>query len=112
MPLWLQGKLTTSTQLSCISCKVFVLCSQPIVCRPWATEQLREAGEFHRNLRRLWFDTHVHDDGAFQLLRQHVGDQHLIFGTNFAGWDQAEGADPPQVQDVDLVGNARRLLRV
>lgn len=80
--------------------------------RPWVTSELREQGAFHRSLQRLWFDTHVHDHAAFKLLREHVGDDHLVFGTNFAGWDQDQGDSPPDLTDIDLAGNALRLLRL
>jgi len=80
--------------------------------RPWVPEELREKGALKQQLRRLWFDTHVHDDDAFQLLRKHCGDDHLVFGSNFAGWDQEQRDNPPVLADIDLVGNARRLLRV
>jgi len=80
--------------------------------RPWVPEELRGPGELHRRLRRLWLDTHVHDNGTLQLLREHVGDEHLVYGTNFAGWDQEQGENPPNLSGLDLLGNARRLLRL
>lgn len=80
--------------------------------RPWVPPELRAPGEFHRRLRRLWLDTHVHDDGTLQLLRKHCGDDHLVFGTNFAGWDQEQGDTAPNLAGLDLAGNARRLLRL
>mmetsp|Transcript_43943 Transcript_43943/g.116128 ORF Transcript_43943/g.116128 Transcript_43943/m.116128 type:complete len:346 (-) Transcript_43943:536-1573(-) len=80
--------------------------------RPWVPGTLREPGALHSALRRIWVDTHVHDDGAFQLIRKHLGDDRLVFGTNFAGWDQAEGPSPPVLDGVDVLGNAKRLLRL
>jgi aminocarboxymuconate-semialdehyde decarboxylase len=58
--------------------------------RPWASTALREDGAFDALLHRLWFDVHVHSDESLQLLKQHVNQQHLVFGTNFAGWDQQD----------------------
>jgi len=80
--------------------------------RPWVPDTLRGQGNLQKQLQRLWFDTHVHDDGALRLLREWCGDEHLIFGTNFAGWDQEQGENPPITSGIDLTGNARRLLRL
>lgn len=78
--------------------------------RPWASQSMKKDGAFEEMLSRLWFDTHLNDDRALALLTQVVGPDRLVFGTNFAGWDQPEdghhGAVPPA-----LAGNARRLLR-
>ena len=49
--------------------------------RAWVSKDLQPRGAFNEALRRLWFDTHVHDDIALQALRGHVGDSHLVFGT-------------------------------
>jgi aminocarboxymuconate-semialdehyde decarboxylase len=79
--------------------------------RPWAPEALRPDGAFEAALRRLWFDAHVHDPRALRLLREVVGEERLVMGTNFAGWDQGEpGGDGPLAERMD--GNARRLLRL
>mmetsp|Transcript_59457 Transcript_59457/g.192257 ORF Transcript_59457/g.192257 Transcript_59457/m.192257 type:complete len:225 (+) Transcript_59457:1508-2182(+) len=80
--------------------------------RPWVLAELHGKSALREQFRRLWFDTHMHDDGALRLLREHCGDRHLVFGTNFAGWDQEQGENPPDVAGIDLVGNARRLLRL
>ena len=78
--------------------------------RPWATEAMKKDGAFEAALRRLWYDTHLNDDRALALLTQVVGPDHLVYGTNFAGWDQPdEGAHGPS--SPALAGNARRLLR-
>ncbi len=77
--------------------------------RPWASEALRQDGAFEALLQRLWFDIHVHAEDSLDLLQQHVNPAHLVFGTNFAGWDQQPGdlrADAAPYAD-----NARRLLR-
>ena len=77
--------------------------------RPWASEALRQDGAFENLLQRLWFDTHLHSLEALALLQQHVNNDHLVFGTNFAGWDQ----QPYNVREeaAPFADNARRLLR-
>jgi aminocarboxymuconate-semialdehyde decarboxylase len=80
--------------------------------RPWSPAALRAEGAFEERLRRLWFDTHLNSDGALALLTAAVGDDRLLYGTNFAGWDApdiaetAAHAPPPKLAD-----NARRFLR-
>ena len=78
--------------------------------RPWATESMKKDGAFESMLRRFWFDAHLNDDGATRLLVEKVGLDRVVFGTNFAGWDQPEDGDhgivPPEYAD-----NARRMLR-
>lgn len=76
--------------------------------RTWASPALRENG-FAHYYRRLWFDTHVHDEGALELLIGHAGTERLVFGTNFAGWDSGAKEVP---SGIDLAGNAARLLRL
>jgi aminocarboxymuconate-semialdehyde decarboxylase len=76
--------------------------------RPWSHGALREPGAFEARLKQLWFDNHVHDTRALQLLESTVGRDRLVLGTNFAGWDQpAEGnrIDAPSW----LADNARQL---
>jgi len=76
--------------------------------RPWAREH---PVDFRAGLRRLWFDQHVHDDGALALLEDAVGRDRLVVGTNLAGWDAPTEPDHiPYVADYDA--NARRLLRL
>jgi len=78
--------------------------------RPWATEAMKKDGAFEAMLRRIWFDAHLNDDDAFDLLVRKVGIDRVVYGTNFAGWDQPadghHGPVPPELAD-----NARRLLR-
>lgn len=78
--------------------------------RPWATESMKKDGAFESMLRRFWFDAHLNDEGATRLLIEKVGIDRVVFGTNFAGWDQPDdgnhGVVPPEYAD-----NARRLLR-
>ena len=78
--------------------------------RPWATAALTQEGTFDALLHRLWFDVHVHDADSLALLKQRVNPEHLVFGTNFAGWDQQQH----DVRDeaAPYTPNARKLLRV
>jgi aminocarboxymuconate-semialdehyde decarboxylase len=78
--------------------------------RPWASAEMKKDGAFETALRRFWFDAHLNDERALRLLTENVGPDRLVYGTNFAGWDQPEeaahGPLPPEWAD-----NARRLLR-
>ena len=80
--------------------------------RSWVPDHLRHEGAFEEALAHLWFDIHVHDDRVLDFFRGLVGDQRLVLGTNFAGWDQHDlssgfAADlRPKLAD-----NAKRLLR-
>ena len=78
--------------------------------RAWAPTALRADGAFEAALRRLWFDTHVHAPRSFAMLREIVGDDRLVFGTNFAGWDQGTAGDVRAFAS-PFADNARRLLR-
>ena len=82
--------------------------------RPWSHGDLRADGGFDRRLARLWFDDHVHDEGARALLLDLVGPERLVTGTNFAGWDAPhERAELPTGERAErLATNARRLLRL
>ena len=79
--------------------------------RPWASNALKADGAFEERLSRIWFDNHLNSNGALELLTSLVGDDRLVFGTNFAGWDAPDdlAAHSP---DAKLAENARRLLRV
>ncbi len=77
--------------------------------RPWASEALKKDGAFQALLNRLWFDIHVHADDSLELLKTHVNNDRLVFGTNFAGWDQQPGNVREQARE--YADNARRLLR-
>jgi len=79
--------------------------------RPWSQGALREPGAFEARLRRLWFDNHVNDPASVDLLETRVGTEHLVLGTNFAGWDQPPVAHDPGPKSLHLADNARRLLR-
>ena len=78
--------------------------------RPWATESMKKDGAFEKMLTRLWYDAHVTDPSALALLRTWVGNDRIVHGTNFAGWDQPEDGQHGEVDPV-WAGNARRLLR-
>lgn len=81
--------------------------------RPWAPSFLRIEGAFEARLRRLWFDTHVHDERSLKLLLEVVGGERLVYGSNFAGWDQISNCRQEALAiPADLAGNARRLLRL
>lgn len=77
--------------------------------RPWAREELRADGAFEALLHRLWFDIHVHAPESVALLRSRVNTERLLFGTNFAGWDQQPGDVREEARP--YADNARRLLR-
>ncbi|WP_169309988.1 amidohydrolase family protein [Aeromicrobium marinum] len=63
----------------------------------------------NEHLQRLWFDVHVHSDEADALVRRTLPTDHLVFGSNFGGWDSER---PPNHLDPALTSNARRLLRL
>jgi aminocarboxymuconate-semialdehyde decarboxylase len=78
--------------------------------RAWAPAAIRPDGAFEERLARLWYDVHVHDARALALLRGVVGDARLVYGTNFAGWDEAAPAPLGDLGET-LARNAARLLR-
>lgn len=76
--------------------------------RPWARERPTDV---LAGLRRLWFDQHVHDARALVLLEERVGPDHLVLGTNLAGWDAP--TEPHELRHrPGYDANARRLLRL
>ncbi len=81
--------------------------------RPWVPEWLVENGVEHY-LRRLWLDTHVHDERSLRLLTDVVGTDRLVLGTNFAGWDDGGESAVTEVAELmpTLSANATRLLRL
>ena len=78
--------------------------------RSWSPLELRPPGAFAERLKRLWYDTHLGDADALDLLVRTVGTERLTFGTNFAGWDQPKDGAYDVSLDM-LADNARRLLR-
>ena len=81
--------------------------------RPWARDELRAEGAVADRLARFWWDAHVGGPRALRSLLDAFGADHLVAGTNLAGWDQTLD---PSWGDPDLAGtlddNARRLLRL
>jgi aminocarboxymuconate-semialdehyde decarboxylase len=88
-------------------CGRFALAAQK---RPWSTGAKREAGAFEAQLKRLWFDNHLHSRAAVRFLEDTVGRERLVLGTNFAGWDQPASGEHLGAPTW-LADNARRLLR-
>lgn len=78
--------------------------------RAWVPDHLKADGAFAEQMRRIWFDIHMHDDRAVQLLAERVGTDRFVYGTNFAGWDAPSVFIPPAIE-APLADNARRLLR-
>ena len=84
--------------------------ARAVAKRSWASKALRDNG-FAHYYRRIWFDTHVHDERSLQLLVDHAGPDRLVYGTNFAGWDSGGDHGPGELVDT-LTLNAERLLRI
>ena len=74
----------------------------------WAPESVRSEG-FPAQLKKLWFDAHVDGDAAMARLREVMGDDRLVYGTNFGGWDTPHAADDLAAA---LTPNAEKLLRL
>lgn len=88
--------------------------ARAVAKRPWASKALRDNG-FEHYYRRIWFDTHVHDELSLELLVAHAGTERLVYGTNFAGWDSGaaeEPGGPAGELGTTLAANASRLLRL
>ena len=58
--------------------------------RSWVPMNLRADGAFEEEIRKLWYDSHVHSNDSLNLLEKIVGNDRIVYGTNFAGWDQPE----------------------
>ena len=81
--------------------------------RPWTPEHLKADGAFESQFSRLWFDVHVHNSDSFNLLRKWANKDHLLFGTNFSGWDhQFDNLNEVLSTDIDFADNARKFLRI
>lgn len=78
--------------------------------RKWGPDHLQADGAFEEQLKRLWYDIHIHDDRSLELLAERVGTERMVYGTNFAGWDAPKTFHAPTF-DAALADNARRLLR-
>ena len=80
--------------------------------RPWGPEALAPPGAVAERLRRLWWDAHVGGPNSLAALLAAFGPDHLVAGTNLAGWDQS--LDPSHgdaALAARLDANAWRLLR-
>ena len=76
--------------------------------RGWAPQSVLENG-FRHEVRKLWFDAHVEGRGARDLLVEAVGQDRLVYGTNFGGWDTPTSTS---AFDASLTTNAEKLLRL
>ena len=76
--------------------------------RDWAPEGVKKNG-FVNELKRLWFDAHVHGEKSQKMLFDLIGEDRLVYGTNFGGWDTLK-----KLEDFapDLTSNAKKLLRL
>lgn len=54
--------------------------------RPWGKDLLKR--DFDDNWKQFFFDCLLHDQVALNYLLQSEGADRVIFGTNFAAWDQ------------------------
>ena len=79
--------------------------------RAWVPERLRPEGAFEEELRKLWYDSHVHSENSLQLLEKTVGSDRIVYGTNFAGWDQPESYEL-DARSAQWTANTRNLFRV
>ena len=78
--------------------------------RAWGPDHLKGEHAFAEQLGRLWYDIHMHDPRAVDLLVERVGVDRVVYGTNFAGWDAPDHFEAPTC-NAPLADNARRLLR-
>jgi aminocarboxymuconate-semialdehyde decarboxylase len=79
--------------------------------RPWSPDWLRSDGSFEELFHRLWFDCVVHDQSSLDLLLERAGEDRVVLGTNFAGWDQ-EPIPALGSLGSTFTENARRLLHL
>ena len=78
--------------------------------RPWASESIKKDGAFEEQIQRIWYDSHVTDPDGLELLKKWVGNNKIVYGTNFAGWDHVSNEahfNPDPQWDI----NDRKLLR-
>ena len=81
--------------------------------RPWTPDHLKEDGAFESQFSRLWFDVHVHDSDSLNLLRKWANKDHLLFGSNFSGWDhKSDNLNEVLSTDISFADNARKFLRI
>jgi aminocarboxymuconate-semialdehyde decarboxylase len=76
--------------------------------RDWAPEGVKKNG-FKNELKKLWFDAHVHGENSQKMLFDLVGKERLVYGTNLGGWDT-----PKELESFapSLTENAIKLLRL
>ncbi|MGA1597535.1 MAG: amidohydrolase family protein [bacterium] len=79
--------------------------------RAWVPQRLQAEGAFEEELGKLWYDSHVHSEESLDLLEKVVGPDRIVYGTNFAGWDQPAAYTPDERTD-QWTRNARNLFRV
>jgi aminocarboxymuconate-semialdehyde decarboxylase len=81
--------------------------------RPSSPEWLRQPGAFDAAVGGLWFDAHVTGGAEQHFAVGQLGEERLVFGTNFGGWDDDPGhrtlADTTVAR---LTANGARLLRL
>ena len=70
---------------------------------------LGQDSNFANDLQLLWFDSHLEEGPAQELVISTVGSDRMVYGTNFGGWDT-----PTKVTNFDrsLSKNAIQLLRL
>ena len=78
--------------------------------RKAAPEWIRPPGAFDEAFGRLWFDCHVTGPTEFAFAVEQLGTDHLVFGTNFGGWDKGTMGHLGELEDT-LNANARKLIR-
>ncbi len=79
--------------------------------RPWATEYIKKDGNFEKLIKRIWYDSHVTDPNSLELLKNWVGNDKIVYGTNFAGWDHTNLENHFEIDPI-WADNARKLLRL
>lgn len=65
-------------------------------------------GVLRSHMDRLWFDAHVHSQDCDNLLHRVSNPDHLVFGSNFGGWD----SESPESANDKHTSNASVLLRL
>lgn len=76
-----------------------------------APDWIHEAGAFDAAFSRLWFDCHVSGPAEFRFATEQLGTDHLVYGTNFGGWDSGTAPNVAALEDA-LNANAVALLRL
>ena len=79
--------------------------------RKAAPAWISEPGAFDQAVSRLWFDCHIAGAREFEFALAQLGTEHLVFGTNFGGWDKGTGPDVTDLRTT-LNANAIRLTRM